>query len=80
MSRQRSGKQRTMPEGVKSEGRICFGIVWYATEEEADLAAEIVREHGRTYNGGWFHGMPCGRDRGFDYDDPELGRLYAVTR
>jgi hypothetical protein len=22
---------------------------------------------GNTYNGGWFHGMACGRDTSFDY-------------
>lgn len=64
------------PMPVKTEGRICFGILWYDTEEKAKEAAKIVRRLGRTYNGGWFHGMACGRDKTFD--NKEAG-LYAVT-
>lgn len=49
-------------------------------EAEALAYDQIVRKAGRTYNGGWFHGMNCGRDRTWDRkDDPEFGQLYACT-
>lgn len=59
---------------VASEQRICFGIRWFATEAEADLYAAHVRKEGITYNGGWFHGMMCGRDKTWDHDG-----MFAVT-
>lgn len=64
---------------VKRDSRTCFGISWFATEEEADEYAKSVREQGITYNGGFMHGLPCGRDTAFDYVDTEHGRLFAVT-
>ena len=66
---------------VKTDSRISFGIDYYDSEAEADAAGAVVRERGETYNGGWFDGMRCGRDRTFDCADRETGvRLYAVTR
>ena len=68
------------PTPVKRDSRICFGIHYFATEAEAEAAAAIVRERGDTYNGGFFDGMPCGRDSGFDHVDRETGeKVYAVT-
>lgn len=67
-----------IPKHDDMEVRICFGIKWFYSEAEADAYAAYVREKGFTYNGGWFHGMPCGRDKSFDKDGPK-GRLYAVT-
>lgn len=72
-------KQAKVPTPVKTESRICFGIAWFATEADADAAHNAIRQRGETYNGGFFHGMACGRDKAFDYDDPVHGRLYAVT-
>jgi hypothetical protein len=70
----------TAPVPVKTESRICFGIAWYATEAEAMEADRIGRMQGNTYNGGWFHGMPCGRDTTWDHVDQKTGQqLYAVT-
>lgn len=71
--------KRVLPEPVKRDSRICFGILYFATEADADIYAAFVREKGDTYNGGYFDGMPCGREPSRDYTDPELGRLYAVT-
>ena len=68
------------PKAVKSDSRNCFGINWFATEEEAIEYDEIVRERGDCYNGGWYHGMSCGRCPSFDHVDEETGqRLFAVT-
>lgn len=64
---------------VKYDSRICFGIVYFATEADADAYALWVRQRGITYNGGYFHGMPCGRDKSFDHVDATLGQVYAVT-
>ena len=79
---------------VIGETRICFGIDWYATEKEADEMGEYNQKSGCVYWGGFFHGMPCGRDKTWDipegkswkrYDRGELvkeipGPLYAATR
>jgi hypothetical protein len=62
-------KQLSAIAGAPSdqEGRAAFGIKWFDSEEKANAYAEIVRREGRTYNGGYFHGMSCGRDESFDY-------------
>jgi hypothetical protein len=71
---------RPLPVPVKSEQRICFGIDWYATEADAKIAAEDVKRRGRTYNGGFFHGKPCGRDTSWDIKGPSGDvLLFAVT-
>jgi hypothetical protein len=61
------------PKPVDSEGRACFGLKWFATEAEADAYAAMVVARGDTYWGGFFHGMPCGRDSSFDYVVTEEG-------
>ena len=48
------------------ESRICFGIIWFKTEEEAIEYGKLTNLLGITYNGGFFHGMPCGRDKTWD--------------
>ena len=70
---------RLLAKAIEQEGRICFGLAWYGTETEAEEAAKAVQEAGHTYNGGYFHGMPCGREKQFDYDHPQAGRRYAVS-
>jgi hypothetical protein len=69
----------TLPEPVKFDSRICFAISYYASEADANKADAEVRKRGYTYNGGWFDGMPCGRDVKWDYVDEKLGPLFAVT-
>jgi len=49
------------------DSRICFGIHFYDSEEKAHIAHLVSRMQGNSYNGGWFHGMACGRDTSFDY-------------
>lgn len=49
------------------DSRICFGIEFYDSEVKAGYATLITKLQGNTYNGGWFHGMACGRDKSFDY-------------
>jgi hypothetical protein len=61
----RLGKLAGRPADIDS--RICFGIRFYDSEEKAGVATLITKMQGNTYNGGWFHGMPCGRDTSFDY-------------
>jgi len=69
----------TIPTPVKTDSRNCFGIAFFTTKADAARYARHVRERGHTYNGGWFHGRPCGRDASWDHIDKELGQLYAVT-
>jgi len=64
---------------VEIDSRICFGIAYYRSEEAAAFASAAVAARGDTYNGGWFHGMSCGRDTRWDYVSPEHGPLFAVT-
>lgn len=63
---------------VKVESRTCFGLEWYATEEDAEARGREVRDAGQKYNGGFFDGTPCGRAPGFDYVENGV-RVYAVT-
>ncbi len=68
-----------MTRPVKTDSRNAFAIQYFLTEEAALEYAAHVKRQGYCYNGGMFHGMPCGRDSGWDYVDKELGQLYAVT-
>lgn len=68
-----------VPVPVKFDSRICFSIAYFATKRDANAYAAHVRAQGATYNGGWFHGMACGRDTSWDHVDAKLGPLYAVT-
>jgi hypothetical protein len=70
---------QVLPFPVKVDSRICFGIMYFTSEADADLMGKHVMEQGRTYNGGYMHGVPCGREASRDYVDAELGQLYAVT-
>lgn len=74
-----NARLRDLPKPVKRDVRICFGIAYFTSEADAQVFARDVKRRGRTYNGGYFHGMSCGREPHRDYDDKELGRLYAVT-
>lgn len=64
---------------VERDERICFGIHYFDTELKANAYAEYIVRRGDTYNGGWYHGMACGRDEGWDYTTKAGTKLYAVT-
>lgn len=68
-----------LPKPAKFDSRICFSISYFTSEADAAVYAAYVAEKGYTYNGGWFHGMACGRETRFDHTDAMLGKLYAVT-
>lgn len=63
---------------IDTDVRICFAIAWYATEKEAKAAGAMAHENGDYYNGGWFHGMACGRDKNWDRRD-ERGNVIAFA-
>ena len=66
------------PQPVDVDVRICFGIAWYASEEDAQKADEVTRKQGNTYNGGFYHGVICGREESWDREVDGKKR-YAVT-
>lgn len=68
----------SLPQPIKRDSRTCFGILFFATEADADLYAAAVKAQGQTYNGGFLHGMACGRDRAFDHT-VDGTTYYAVT-
>lgn len=69
-----------LAKAVRTESRICFGLAWFDDAQLAEEAAQAIMARGDRYNGGYYHGMPCGRAPTFDYFDPDTGRrLYAVT-
>jgi hypothetical protein len=54
--------------------------VWFFKEEaDADAFAASVKAAGATYNGGYFHGKPCGREKERDHTDQHGVRWFAVT-
>lgn len=59
--------------------RICFGIAWYELESDADRAATETRKQGNCYNGGYYHGVACGRETGWDFTDKDEAKWYGVT-
>jgi len=61
------------------DGRICFSVLYFDSLSDAELIAEKVRKNGNSYNGGWFDGMPCGREPARDYTDDKGIKWYAVT-
>jgi hypothetical protein len=63
------------PVPIETDSRICFGIKWYATEAEAELAAS--QQPGRI-NGGWYDGQPTGRDSAFDFERDGVS-YFAIT-
>lgn len=67
-----------LPVPIKTESRSAFGIMFFASESQAYVFAEHVDKRGDTYNGGFRHGLPCGRDIGFDHT-VDGQRFYAVT-
>lgn len=70
--------QSTLPTPVGQDSRTCFGILFFAAEDEAAAYSAHVRASGQAYNGGFFDGMACGRDRAFDRE-VDGQRQYAVT-
>lgn len=69
-----------LPHQVDWDVRICFAIRWFDSEEAADAYDKVVKAEGRTYNGGYFHGSPLGRDKSWDRkDDSGKTIAFAVT-
>ena len=64
---------------AKIDSRICFGIIFCSSEADAEKLAKRVEARGDTYNGGWLHGTPCGREPNRDCTDESGTRWYAVT-
>jgi hypothetical protein len=74
-----STKDGRTAKTVFVESRIAFGILWFATEADAAIAHDAVREEGRCYNGGYCDGMRCGREYVWDRRNESGEMTYAVT-
>lgn len=61
------------------DGRICLAVLYFDSLSDAELIAQKVKEKGLSYNGGWFDGMPCGRESARDYIDKDGIKWYAVS-
>jgi hypothetical protein len=61
------------------DSRICLSVLYFDNPDDADAVALKVKEQGRSYNGGWFDGMPCGREPARDYKDSQGIQWYAVS-
>jgi hypothetical protein len=64
---------------VRYQGRICFALQYFSVEADAKACAKQVAKEGRTYNGGFFHGMSCGRESQFDHTTDDGVKWYAVS-
>jgi hypothetical protein len=76
----KSTKKQTLapPKPAFTDERICFGIAFFDNELDAMRYHDHVRERGLTYNGGWFDGMSCGREKQWDHVKDGV-QYYAVT-
>jgi len=74
-----STKNGRTAKTVCVDKRISFGILYFATEADAAIAHDAVREEGRCFNGGYCHGMPCGRSKTWDQRNQYGEMTYAVT-
>jgi hypothetical protein len=64
---------------IFSKNHICHGVYFYMTEWQAEAAGYAVRLQNQKVVGGFFHGMPCGRDATHDHVDKQYGLVYGVT-
>lgn len=55
-----------LPEPIHTDQRTCFGIAYFLVEADAQAFGDYYRDLGSTYIGGYFHGMPTGRDSTWD--------------
>lgn len=63
---------------VKRSDGICYGFVWFESDEDARRYGELNKKLGLTVNGGWYHGHPLIREVSRDHVDEESGKkLYA---
>lgn len=68
-----------LKDQAKYDGRCALSIWWHTDEALADEHGKLVEKTGATYNGGWFHGMECGREKTRDYMADDGTMRYAVT-
>ena len=78
MKKAKVTKTPAPPKPDKYDSRICFGIAYFKSETDAETYAAHVRKLGITYNGGYYHGMPCGRETTWDHTVDGV-KFFAVT-
>lgn len=61
---------------IHFDSRTCFAIAFFLKEADAQAYGDYHRQRGSTYNGGYFDGMPTGRDSSFDFVITEMHQKY----
>ena len=61
------------------DGRVSLSVLYFEKESDANTIAKKVAKAKCAYNGGWFDGTPCGREKHRDYQDKDGIEWYAVT-
>lgn len=85
LTKESSTTAMTAPKGYKLkglcryDGRICFSLEFFNDQADADICGAQSTRMGNTYNGGWLDGKTCGREKQFDFTDPDGVRWYAVS-
>jgi hypothetical protein len=65
---------------AQKDPRICLSVAYFDSKADAERFGELSRKAGNEYNGGWFHGMACGREPGRDFVAQASGTpRYAAT-
>ena len=59
-------KAELSAKAIDHDSRISFGITYFDNQADANEYSDVVKALGITYNGGFYHGMICGRDKGHD--------------
>jgi hypothetical protein len=67
------------PQAFIISPRPSMTVFYFVREAEAEDFAGQVELEGRVYNGGFFDGMPCGRETSRDFTNQQGVKLYAVT-
>lgn len=71
-----------VPEPDYTASMTCFGLAYFLDEADAITFGKMVSERGDTFNGGFYHGMSCGRSKGYDFNvkatDPKVAGKVPV--
>lgn len=58
--------RQLLEQATQKQGRISFQLAWFEDEQTAVEFETVVMKLEHRYNGGFNHGMLCGREKPFD--------------